>query len=142
LSAVPSPAPVAVPATGCSVSSARVTASWSFVGVCSVWAESENATRPTRSSSGTVSRKFSAAPRAASSRVGLTSVADIEREMSVTSTTEARSTGTCTVFSGRASEIASAASASASSANGRWRLQRGSGAATAASVASAGKRTG
>ncbi len=142
VSAVPSPAPVAVPEIGCSVESAPETASRSVVGVCSVCATSENDTRPTRSSPGTFPRKFSAAWRAASRRVGLTSVADIERETSVTSTTDARSTATWTVRSGRASEIASAATASASSANGRCRLQRGSGAATDASVASAGKRTG
>ena len=86
--------------------------------------------------------KFFAARRAASRRVGLTSVADIDRETSVTSTTDARSTGTATVFWGLASEIASAAIASDRRANGRCLRHAGSRWATAASVASAVKRTG
>ena len=52
-----------------------------------------------------------AAPRAASRRLGSTSVACMEPDTSVTSTTAARSTGTATVACGRASATASAASA-------------------------------
>ena len=77
---------------------------------------------------------------AAASRLGCTSTAFIEPEVSVTSITLARSTGTATVASGRASAIAIPASASISSAGGRCLRTRPCLGATAASVAAAGKR--
>ena len=68
-------------------------------------------TVPTRSSSGTWSTKSSAALRAAASRVGSTSRASMDPEMSVASITEARESGTETVASGRARATASAVNA-------------------------------
>ena len=58
-------------------------------------------------------------------RDGSTSVADIEPDSSVTSTTDAFSTGTATVACGLASATASTAAAPASSAGGRMRRSRG-----------------
>ncbi len=72
-----------------------------------------NVTLPTRTSSGTASRKRPAARRAAPSREGSTSVARIDADMSVASITAALPSGTATVASGRASASASAVSASA-----------------------------
>src|SRR4051794_35690916 len=76
--------PVAVlPAARTWLTFAR-TAAWFVVGLestCAVWL---NAIAPTRILSGTESRKVLAARRAASSRLGGTSVAVIEPERSVT----------------------------------------------------------
>ena len=102
---------------------------------------SANATRPVCSFSGTRSRKRLAAAFAAVSRSGATSVAFIEPDVSVTSITDAFSTGTATVASGRASAVISPASARHSSAGGIARRARPVRPATAASVAVAGKRT-
>ena len=68
-------------------------------------------------------------------------MASIEPDVSVTSTTEARSIGTATVASGRASAVTSPASARHSSAVGTARRQRGTRGITACSVERAGKRT-
>jgi hypothetical protein len=78
---------------------------------------------------------------AAARREGPTSVAFIEPDVSVTSTTEARSFGTATVASGRASASARAASARHSNAAGSARRTRPVRGSTAPSVAVAGKRT-
>jgi hypothetical protein len=59
-------------------------------------------TTPTRYFSGTSARNVFAAARAASSRVGSTSFAFIERDTSIASTTVASSRGTLTVACGRA----------------------------------------
>jgi hypothetical protein len=99
----------------------------------------EKPTKPTSSLSGTRSRKLSAAERAASSRDGSTSVADIEPDSSVTSTTDAFSTGTCMVACGRALATARLAAAAASRAAGSTRRSRGW--RIEANVAAAGKRT-
>jgi hypothetical protein len=64
----------------------------------------------------------------------------MEPEPSVTSMTEACSTGTATVASGRASAVSPRASASAMSAAGTWRRQPGLGTSLAIAPA-AGKRT-
>ncbi len=90
-------------------------------------------TVPTRSSSGTWSMKSSAARRAAASRVGSTSRASIEPEMSVVSITDARESGTDTVASGRARATASAVKAIAYSTIGAWRRQPGREGATESS---------
>ena len=82
-----------------------------------------------------------AAERAASSRDGSTSVADIEPDSSVTSTTDAFSTGTATVACGLATATASVAAAAASSAGGRMRRRRGWRPAAAANTDAAGNRT-
>src|SRR4051812_47571841 len=65
----------------------------------------------------------------------------MDPEVSVTSTTEARSTGTATVASGRARASTSAPRASASSAGGTRRRQALCVGRIAASVGVAGKRT-
>ncbi len=90
--------------------------------------------------SGTRSRKRVAADWAAASRVGVTSVAFIEPDVSVTSITEAFSIGTATVASGRASASTRPASERHSSAGGIARRARPVRPTTAASVAAAGKR--
>jgi hypothetical protein len=66
-----------------------------------------------------------AAFTAALRRSGLTSVAAIEPEMSVTMITLAARWGAATVRCGRASATISAASAASSSRNGTWRRQPG-----------------
>jgi hypothetical protein len=78
---------------------------------------------------------------AARSRSGLTSLACIEREWSVTSMTEARSTATSTGRCGLAIATTSAASAASARAAGSQRRQAGAPPAAALTVASAGKRT-
>ena len=82
-----------------------------------------------------------AAAFAAVRRSGATSVAFIEPDVSVTSITDAFSTGTAMVASGRASAVIRPASARHSSAGGIARRARPVRPATAASVAVAGKRT-
>src|SRR3954454_11654306 len=96
---------------------------------------------PTCTAPGTWPRNVRAALRAASRRVGCTSVACMEPEVSMMSITEARSTGTATVFCGRASAISSAPRAARNSSAGAQRRQAGTVATTAAAVAAAGKRT-
>ena len=135
------PSPVAVPPPAWIVSRPSRTATRSMVGVCSTEAVEENATRPTRIFSGTASRNWLAAPRAALMRSGSTSRAAIEPEVSVTSMIEARSRGTENVASGRASAKASTSSERSSSAGGTWRRQPGEGGATEASVARLAKRS-
>ena len=73
--------------------------------------------------------------------MGETSVAFIEPDVSVTSITDARSTGTAIVASGRASAVTRPASARHSSAGGMILRARPVLPTTAASVAAAGKRT-
>ncbi len=63
--------------------------------------------------------------RAASSRVGETSVAFIEPETSMVRMTVASSRGTGTIIVGRASPMSSAAMAPRYSTDGRWRRQDG-----------------
>ena len=68
-------------------------------------------------------------------------IAIIEREWSVTSTTDACSAGTATVRFGLASASTSDAIASSASAAGRWRRHAGVVPITARSVGTAVKRT-
>ena len=77
------------------------------------WTAWLKVTAPTLSSRGAWSRKPSAARRTAVIRDGATSRASIDPEVSVTSTTAARSSGTATVASGRASAMAPMARAKA-----------------------------
>ena len=72
---------------------------------------------------------------------GATSLACIEPEMSVASTTAARSSGTATVASGRARAIASAVSATPYSTSGRWRRNPGCTGATEGSSRGEAKRS-
>ena len=105
-SAAVSASPVAVPPSACRPSSAVLTVSRVVVGSSCCSTALEYPTKPTSSSSGTSSRNDFAAPRAASSREGLTSSASIDPDRSVTNTTDAFSTGTSTSICGRANAIA------------------------------------
>jgi hypothetical protein len=98
---------------------------WSALGACTASGVSENATTPTRILLGRLSRKLRAARWAAARRLGLTSVAFIEPEWSVTSMIEARCTATATVSCGLARETTSAASAASASAAGQVAPPRG-----------------
>ena len=84
------------------LSTAWRTRSWSVVGGAATCGSPANATSPTRTLEGTLSRNFSTAACAAPSREGLTSVARIEPETSMTSTTAALSEGTSVFSCGRA----------------------------------------
>ena len=80
-------------------------------------------TSPSRKSRGSLSASARPASLAAVRRSGLTSVANIEPEVSVTITTIACRCSAATVRSGRASAISSAISASRASSAGMWRVQ-------------------
>ena len=95
----------------------------STVGDTTTCGSSENETTPTRSEAGARSRKERIAFFAAARRVGFTSVARIEPDVSTTRTTLARSFGALTVMVGRAKATQSAASEARSSAAGTWRRQ-------------------
>ena len=83
-------------------------------------------TRPRLISSGRSSTKSSAASWAASSRSGSTSVASIDSETSMASTTVARSSGTCVVRAGSGEAHDQRAPApTRNSAGGTWRRQPG-----------------
>ena len=110
---------MAVPSPGFSVSSAVATSALSSVGATPTAARVANETTPTRNFSGTSSRNVFAAMRAASRRVGSTSVAFIEREESIASTIVASSRGTLTVACGRATPTIMNTSATSSTSGGR-----------------------
>ena len=78
---------------------------------------------------------------AAARRVGSTSAASIEPDLSVTSITEARSTGTATVACGRANASASAPAAAAIRIAGARRRQAGAAATIPATTPAPGWRT-
>jgi hypothetical protein len=130
-----------VPPSALRPSTSAWISSRSSVGGSIVCGSEENATAPTRASSGTSSRKRWAAARAASSRLGSTSSASIERDTSVTSTIEACSFGTATVACGRAIAIVSTASEVRKSTSGSCWRQPGTRGRSGASVATPGKRT-
>jgi hypothetical protein len=127
-----------VPPSAWRLCSAERTGSRSSVGSTTAFVCEENPTKPTSSFLGALSRNDWAADCAAARRDGSTSVADIEPDSSVTSITEAFSTGTATVACGLAIATASTAAEPASSAGGRMRRMRGW--PTRASTAAAGKR--
>ena len=103
--------PVAVVPAALTAWIASRTASWSRVGDCRTSAFWLKAIAPTRTWSGTASRKVPAAFLAAARRFGAMSCASIEPERSVTIMTRACSVGTATVACGLASATSSAASA-------------------------------
>ena len=98
-----------------------------------------SAMTPTLTVLGTLATKRLAAVRAATRRVGRTSVACIEPLTSVMSMIDARSTGTATVFCGRAAARMRIASASRKASIGTWLRQRGRCGATEAVIAGAAK---
>ena len=117
--------PMAVPSPGLSVSSEVVTSARSCVGATPTAARVANDTTPTRNFSGTSSRNVFAATRAASRRVGSTSVAFIDRDTSSASTIVASSRGTLTVAWGRATPTIMNTSATSSVSGGRYRKRPG-----------------
>jgi hypothetical protein len=89
--------PSAVPSPARSDESAASARERSSVGGTATTARDANETTPTRNVCGTFLRKASAAALAAPSRVGLTSVAFIDRDVSIARSTVASSRGTETV---------------------------------------------
>jgi hypothetical protein len=94
---------------------------------------------PTRNGSGRSSRNVRIDAWAAASRVGSTSSAIIEPELSIASTIVACSRSTITSTWGRASAIPAATSASRKSAGGIRRRQTPSDSTTPASTSTLGK---
>ena len=84
-----SPSPITVPRLDASSSIASAVASRLPPGSETMWAASANDTTPTRNTGGTRSRNVVAAAFAALRRSGCTSVASIESETSIASTTVA-----------------------------------------------------
>ena len=120
------------------LSTAALTSPRSVVGSTTVFVCEEKPTKPTSSLPGTRSRNLCAADCAAARRDGWTSVADIEPDSSVTSTTEARSTAAAWVACGLANPQASATAAAASSAAGSARRSGGRRPTARAKTAAAG----
>src|SRR4051794_4160770 len=114
--------PIAVAPCTFSALMAAITRAWSVVGSASSCAAEPKLMSPSRNPSGTLFATVRAAAWAAASRVGRTSVAVIEPDVSVTSTTVASRRSAATVRCGRASAISSAARASSASSAGRWRV--------------------
>ena len=110
------PSPSAVPSPVRRAASARFAASRFDVAGSTVEAACANETMPTRYPFGRLSRKRRVVRCATARRLGGTSVATIEREVSIASTTVASSRSTETFACGRARPVASAASASSASA--------------------------
>ena len=96
-----------------------MTSARSSVGGTATTARVANETTPTWNFFGTSSRNVFAAIRAASRRVGWTSVAFIERETSMASTIVASSRGTVTVACGRATPTIMSARATSRTSGGR-----------------------
>ena len=106
-----SASPIAVPSRACRLSRADLSWPRSVVGLTSVTGSEAKATMPTRTFSGSWLMNDWADARAASSRVGETSVARMEPETSRVRMTVASSRGTGTIIVGRASPMSSAAMA-------------------------------
>ena len=95
---------------------------------------------PIRNFSGILATNSSAALTAARMRLGFTSVACIERDVSIASITVASSRGTVTVACGRATPTTIAASPMSSTSSGRWRSRPGPRRTTFGSSAGLAKR--
>ena len=117
--------PRAVPISPSIAASDERTGPRSSVGSSSTCTELENDTSPTRKRSGSWSRNDEAADFAASRRVGATSVAVIEAELSIVRTTVASSRGTATTAWGLAIATISAARAASANTAGMWRRRPG-----------------
>ena len=120
-----SASPMAVPSRAWRLSRADLSWPRSVVGLTSVTGSEAKATMPTRTFSGSWSMNDWADARAASSRVGETSVARMEPETSRVRMTVASSRGTGTIIVGRASPMSSAAMAARYRTGGRWRRHDG-----------------
>ena len=95
----------------------------SVVGAVRTFESSENEMSPTLMPGGTLSAKVRIAARAASSRVGATSLAFIEIETSTTRTTVARSAVAASGTFGRATAMHSNTSVASRSPPMSWRFQ-------------------
>jgi len=104
---------------------AALVSAWSVVGDCTITGRRANWTSPTLTLPGTPETNLVAAFCAAPSRDGLTSVAPIEFEMSLTSMIAALLTGTATVRCGRAAAAMSTTMAMAKISIGAWRRHPG-----------------
>src|SRR6266545_2737347 len=133
--------PMAVAGPVCRLRMPLSTVWWSVVGATSTEAEPSKATRPTLNLAGRRSTKATAPCLAASSRLGSTSVADIELETSSAIMTVARSLGTLAWAAGRANASTSTPSITRNTAAGRCRRQPGPRGATLSSRAMLLKRT-
>ena len=100
---------MAVPSRAVRPSIAALSWARSVVGLTSVTGSEANETTPTRTPAGSWSMNERAEARAASSRVGETSVERIEPETSIARITVASWRGTATTIVGRASPMRSAA---------------------------------
>ena len=118
LAASSTASPIAVPSVGFSAPIAARTSERSVVGASASCARDENETTPTRNFFGTMSTSRFAAFCAAARRLGLMSVAPIDRDVSIASITVASSRFTLTVACGRATPMISAASAASRSTSG------------------------
>lgn len=138
---VNTPSPIAVRVASVRFSSASIAGCRSCDGGAATVVWPAKVTTPTSKPSGRPSTKRTAAREAASSRLGSTSVASIDRETSTATTTVARSRGTRTSASGRPAARASSTKDSSSSEAGRWRRQRGRRGTSRSSIGSEAKRT-
>ena len=125
--------PVAVDSLSFSEAMARFTGSRSAVGETSTAAVPANATRPRFTPGVSWSANWVAAAWAAANRFGCTSVACMDSDTSMTSTTVARLRGTLASAIGPASATVSTASAAIIAAAGRCRYQPGRRGATRSS---------
>ena len=125
--------PVAVDSDSCSDSTARLTAARSVVGDTSTAAVPANATSPRFTPGVSWSANDFAAACAAARRVGSTSVACIDSDTSITSTTVARLRGTRASAVGPANATVSRVSARINARAGRCRSRPGRSGATRSS---------
>src|SRR5215831_20278862 len=132
--------PIAVESCGASPSMPRLTASRSIVGGTTTEALPPNFTSPTLMRGGSMSTNDLAPARAASMRLGNTSVAFIDSDTSIAIITVARSRGTFTAAVGCAAPIVSTVSPIISSANVKCRRQPGRRGATEANSSTLLKR--
>ena len=133
--------PRAVPSPGRRSAIAAAASARSVVGGRATVARVPNETIPTRNFFGTCARNTVAAACAACSRVGATSFASIERDVSTASTTVASSLFTVTVAWGRATPTTRVASPTSRIARGRWRRRPGERSTTFGRSARLEKRT-
>ena len=117
--------PIAVPPLILSAPSEPLITERSSVGVFSTCTERVNATTPTRPVSGSALTSVRAAACAAVRRFGLMSVAAIEREVSMASTSVAARVSAVIGRCGRAAPTSSEASASSITTGTTCRRQRG-----------------
>ncbi len=140
-SEVKTPSPIAVRSDRARFFRAAMVASRSAVGGDSTLVVPAKVTRPTSNPAGRSLTNFVAASAAASSRLGSTSVAFMESDTSIATSTVARSRGTRMSISGRAVASASRAKAKSMATTGVWRRQPGRRGTSRSSIGSEANRT-